>query len=584
MNKVRQKTKQVSFGRDVCARVCFLLVVAALLGRAVYLQFSIHDMLRAEGDNLHIRNQILPSYRGTILDREGEILAVSVPGAAAFADPSVMDDIDAASREIAGQLNLDYPALRDKLNKRKDKQFVYIKRQLNEDEVERLRNLSIEGLHLRNEYRRVYPLREETSHLLGVTDIDGVGIEGIEKVLNSHLQGQPGRKRVLLNRYERIINEEMKIVPQPGKDLALSIDKRIQYYAYSALKKALHKHRADVGAVVVMDARSGEILAIANLPSFNPNVRSGYTAQNRRNRALTDEFEPGSTIKPFIAAALLDHQYMDLDEKIQTAPGYYEAHGKEIRDILNYGELTLAEVIIKSSNVGISKAIAGSKEEERQGLSKEEAWNYLRRLGFGRMSGTSFPGEAEGYLRNYLEWGQTDKVIMSYGYGLSVSAVQLASAYAAIANDGRMPQVTLFKTPAEGVYGEQVMQADTARALRGVLERVVREGTGKEAQVSGFTIAGKTGTTRKIKNHDYVDEYISLFAGFAPASEPRIVAVVVLDNPTSGEYYGGRVAAPVFSEVAWQALRILNVPGDDIPEDVPSDAPSDNIQYTMGNR
>ena len=547
----------------------FFTAVILLLSEAVYLQYTSHDLLQQEGDNRQLRDVSIPVYRGMITDRNGKLLAVSIPAYAAFANPQQFGHQHFNIDKVARLLRIDPEKLRARLRAQQDKQFAYIKRQLTEEEADNLQGLGIEGVYLQREYRRLYPTGETVAHLVGVTDIDGVGIEGAEKIFNKHLQGREGTKRVLHDLYGRAINDiEMLETPHQGKHLALSIDQRIQYYAYRELNSAVNKHRAQTGSVLVMDVRSGEILAAANQPSFNPNARNHYVPEHRRNRILTDVFEPGSAIKPFIAAALLEHQYMDLSESIQTAPGFYSISGQKIKDIRNFGRLDLSEIIIKSSNVGISKAAMR--------LTPEEMWIFIQGLGFGQIPGTGFPGEAEGKLNHHSEWYDTDQAIMSYGYGITVSPLQLASAYAAIANDGWMPHPSLYKISYSEVQGKQVFAAKTAQLLKQALQQVVTSGTGTKARVPGFTTAGKTGTTRKIAKTGYMNEYISIFAGFAPVNNPAVVVVVVIDGPMNGEYYGGRVAAPVFSEVVSNTLRILNIPEDDVT----GSYMSENIHYT----
>ena len=564
-------------GRYYLVLGMFLIAVITLLGKTIHLQYSYGDILQKAGRDRQVRNVNVPAYRGMVTDRKGEPLAISVPAYAATVNPQQFDNSAELVKKIADVLAIDVKKIHSILEARKDKQFAYLKRQLSEYEAEQLENLSANGINLRREYRRFYPMGEATSHLIGVTNIDGVGIEGVERSLDAYLQGQHGTKKILRDRYGGVIHDfGTQTPPQHGREIALSIDRRIQYHAYRLLKSAIYQHRAESGSVLVMDARSGEILAIANQPFFNPHDRNknNYVPNHRRNRALTDAFEPGSTIKPFIMAALLEHQHMLPSEKIQTDPGYYDLSGKtrkRVRDVKNFGELTLEEVIIKSSNVGIIKSAMR--------LTSSEMWQLMNRLGFGQIPGTDFPGETEGSLRNYFDWHDTDQAIMSYGYGLSVSAVQLAAAYAAIANNGWMPRPTLYKTNALDVQGEKIFKSETARTLRSVLERVVSVGTGKKAQIPGYTAAGKTGTTRKTKGSKYVNEYISIFSGFAPADNPAVVTVVVIDGATAGEYYGGRVAGPIFSEITRHALWLLNIPEDNIPDSYQPE----NLSYIMND-
>ena len=552
---------RVSGWRRLFTLLVFVVVVAGLLWRAVYLQHYRQNTLQREAANRQLRTVEIPAHRGMITDRNGYPLAVSTPVYAAWVDPVKFDFSGDAIRRLAAALEFDAADLHAKLERRKHKRFVYVKRHLKPGVAWRVRKLELDGVALRREHRRFYPMSEAAAHLIGATNLDDTGIEGVEKQFDEIFRGVPGKKRVLRDRYGRTV-EQVALVspPKPGKRLTLTIDRNIQYRTYRALKTAVKKHGARSGSAVLMDAHSGEILALVNQPSFNPNTRR-FVPEHRRNRALTDEFEPGSTIKPFIAALLLEKERASFNERINTAPGYYKVSGEMIADFKNYGELTLPEVIIKSSNVGISKAAAMA--------SAEELWRMLRELGFGRTPGTGFPGETGGRLPHYVDWRGFDQAAISYGYGASVSLLQLVHAYSVFANDGWRPPLSLVQgTPASEKV--RVFTPETARAVRGVLERVVAEGTGKKAAIEGFTIAGKTGTVHKSRQGEYVEEeYLSLFVGFAPgkgtdhpSGRPRLVAAVMLDTPTGNDYFGGDVAAPVFAEIMRDALRRLGVPGN----------------------
>lgn len=549
-------------GRWRGAVVLLLLsaAMAALVARALHLQHYQQGRLQNEADQRQLRIIEIPARRGRILDRNGAQLAVSTPVHAAWIDPARFDPADA--RAVADVFSMPQRRLRERLARASGRRFLYVKRHVTPDLAARLRRLRLGGVHLKREYRRYYPAGEVSAHVVGVTDVDGVGIEGIEKAYDEILHARPGAKRVLRDRRARSVRDLGLIeAPRYGRDLALSFDQRIQYHAYRALKEAIEKHAAAAGSVVVLDARSGEILASVNHPSFNPNERRAYPPAERRHRAFIDVFEPGSAIKPFIIAALIDGGYAEPETTIETSPGYYKiSRDKTIKDIRDYGRLDLGGILVKSSNVGVSKAV---------GLIPEnKLWGMLDRLGFGHLPGTGFPGEAGGKLRYYDEWHETDHVVVSYGYGVSVSPLQLAHMYTAFANDGWQPTLSFLK---DNPYLDkrQVFKPRTARVVRAMLRRVVSdEGTGRLAKVRGFTTAGKTGTTRKSAADLGEDnEYFSLFAGFAPAREPRLVAVVLIDAPSRGGYFGGQVAAPVFSRVMFESLRLMNVADDERPDD-----------------
>ena len=415
------------------------------------------------------------------------------------------------------------------------------------------------GVNLQREYKRYYPAGEVAAHLVGFTNVDDSGQEGVELAFNDWLQGMPGEKRVLKDRYGRTVQNVESLRPaSPGKALHLSIDRRVQYLAYRELKAAVQRHGARGGSLVMLDAKTGEVMAMAAQPAYNPNNRSGLKSENYRNRAVTDVFEPGSTMKPFtIAAALMSGSY-STRSLIQTAPGYVKVLDHTIRDERNYGTLDLASIIKKSSNVGAAK-IALS-------LGPRPLWQLYSDLGFGLPTGSGFPGESAGVLNSYHNWSEVQLATIAFGYGISTTALHLAQAYDALANDGVMLPVSLTRLD-KPVTGRRVIPAAIAREVRKMLEGVVQTGgTGLRADVPGYRIAGKTGTVHKTANGVYAeDRYQSLFAGMAPASDPDLVLVVVIDEPQGSDYYGGLVAAPVFSRVMQGALRILNIPPDDLP-------------------
>ncbi len=417
--------------------------------------------------------------------------------------------------------------------------------------------LGIEGVYLQREYRRYYPLSEVAAHVVGFTNVDDVGQEGIELAFEKHLGGTSGSKRVLRDRTGQTVADVEPIrTPKPGRDLVLSIDKRIQYLAYRTLLAAVKHNRARAGSAVVLDSRTGEVLAMVNQPSYNPNNRADRLGSRFRNRAVTDVFEPGSTVKPFTIAAALGSGRFDTDSLVDTAPGQIKVGKYLVKDSRNHGKIDLTTIVQKSSNVGASKIALA--------LPPEELWKTFSRFGFGEVSGAGFPGEASGVLNHYFDWGEVHKATLSYGYGISVTALQLARAYAAIANDGKLPQVT-FELVDGGAPAVRVISEEVSLKLRRMLETVVTlGGTGAMARLDGYRVAGKTGTVRKVTPDGYSeDRYVAMFAGLAPMSSPRIVTVVVIDEPSAGEYYGGRVAAPAFAEITQGALRLLSVAPDD---------------------
>ena len=540
--------------RHLLVLFLFAAIALALLARAVYLQHHNRPVLQQEADNRHLRTVEIPARRGMITDRNGEPLAVSTPVYDVWVDPLRFDFTDETVGRLAAVLDLDPAHVRGLVESRRDKRFVYIKRHVKPLVRNQVMALSLPGVDLLHERRRFYPMSEAAAHLIGVTDLDGVGIEGVEKQFDGGLRGISGKKKVLRNRHgDAFENVALVSASKEGKSLALTLDHNLQYHAYKTLATAVKRHGARGGAVVLLDARNGEVLAMVNEPSFNPNVRES-PARNRRNTALIDTFEPGSTVKPLVMAALLNGGYASPDRIFDTSR--HPLH-KDIFDIKNYGSLTLEEVVIKSSNIGMSKAAMP--------MPAKELWQTFRRLGFGQILGTGFPGEAGGQLHHFLDWSPRDKAGLSYGYGVSVTLLNLAYAYTAFANDGRRPALSLVEDR-DITAGDRLFEPEVAHSVKRILERVVAEGTGKRAAVDGFRVAGKTGTTHKSKRGGYAsDRYLALFVGFAPVSDPRLVAAVMIDEPdVQREYYGGAVAAPVFSRIMQYALRRLNVPRDDI--------------------
>ena len=536
----------------------FFCAMISLMGRAVYLQVMDGAFLLKQGQARHITKVDLPAYRGNIVDRNGKLLAVSTPVKSVYANPALFPveqkAFNLSTAQLAQLLEMPVGKLRKRIQRNRGKQFIYLKRRIIPELAERVAALNIDGIKLERTYRRYYPTGEVASHILGFTNIDDKGQEGLELAYDDWLQGVPGVKRVVRNGKSQSVEpiDQLKAAV-PGQDLVLSIDQRIQYLAYLELKKTVLAHKAKSGSLVILKAKTGEVLAMVNQPSFNPNQRSGGGGK-RRNRAITDVFEPGSTIKPFAVACAMAQGFSPRTF-IDTRPGYFRVGRNVVRDIHNYGVIDVSRVLQKSSNIGVSKIALSMKPEQ--------LWQCYDRLGFGRLAGTGFPGESNGKLPGFQSWRQFKQATLSFGYGLSMSTMQLARAYMAIANDGLMSPVTLLQ-PEEEVVTERVFSAHVAQQVRRMLELVVsREGTAVRAAISGFRVAGKTGTVKKVGAGGYTkNQYLALFAGMAPASDPELVMAVVIDDPATQTYYGGTVAAPVFSTVMDGALRLLGIAPD----------------------
>lgn len=538
------------------------VVAGLLLFRAFDLHIFSKDFLQEEGAARHLRTVTLSAHRGVISDRHGEPLAISTPVDSVWVNPAEFATAQKRWSDIAAVLELTRASLQKTVSSRKDKEFVYLRRRIDPNMADKVRALDIPGVYLQREYRRYYPAGEVAGHILGFTNIDDKGQEGLELAYNDWLSGKNGSKRVIKDRLGHIVEDVERISsPEPGKGLTLSIDRRIQYLAYRELKAAVQAHGARSGAAVVLDARTAEVLAMVNQPTFNPNNRVGLNGKFYRNRAVTDVFEPGSTIKPFTIAAALKSGRYQANSLVDTSPGFYTLGEHTVKDPRDYGRIDLSTVIQKSSNVGASR-IALS-------LPAGEFWETFALLGFGAPTGSGFPGESYGSLRDYASWSSFEQATMSFGYGLSVTPLQLAHAYTILAHDGRLRPVSfnrINRQQADERAGDAVFDEYTLKAVRRMMEGVVSvAGTGKRARIAGYRVAGKTGTVKKLAASGYSeDRHIAVFAGMVPASAPRLVMVVMVDEPTRGEYYGGRVAAPVFSRVMSGALRLLDVPPDDI--------------------
>jgi cell division protein FtsI (penicillin-binding protein 3) len=538
------------------ARLLFMLLLLGLCGlvaRAVYLQGIRNDFLQQKGDARYGRTVDIVAHRGMITDRYGEPLAISTPVESVWASPNDVEATLPQMKQLGRILGMDVREVKSRLlDTARD--FVYLKRQLPPDQAEKVVSMEVPGISLQREYRRYYPGGEVTAHLLGFTNLDDNGQEGLELEFQDRLGGKAGSQRVIKDRRGHIVEDVASIrAPKPGSDLALSIDSKIQYLAYRELKLAVEQHHAKSGSIVVLDAKSGEVLALSNWPSYNPNNRKKPSLAVLRNRAVTDQFEPGSTMKPFTVATALEAGKVKPDTVIDTEDGAMTIGGRTIHDSHPETELTVAQVIQKSSNVGAAKMALS--------LEPEVFWHSLSEAGFGEPTSSGFPGEASGKLRDYKTWRPIEQATMSYGNGISVSLLQLARAYTVFANDGELKPISLLKENAPPV-GKRIFSAITAREVRDMLELVVQPGgTAPLAQINGYRVAGKTGTAHKLEGGRYVNRYVASFVGLAPASNPRLIVAVMIDEP-NGVYYGGQVAAPVFSNVMGSALRLLNVPND----------------------
>ncbi|HSH48797.1 MAG TPA: penicillin-binding transpeptidase domain-containing protein [Halomonas sp.] len=533
-----------------------LLGLALLVWRAVDLQVVDRTFLKGQGDARTVRVDPIPAHRGMITDRHGEPLAISTPVVTLWANPQELPDDGILRLQLARALGLDLDALNARIERYASREFMYLRRRMTPARAQRVLDLRVPGVHRREEYKRYYPAGEVIAQLVGVTNVDDRGQEGLELAYDSYLAGVPGQRRVLKDRRGQLVRDlEVLREAEPGGNLALSIDQRLQYMAYRELKNAVDEHSADGGVLLLMDAKTGEVLAMANQPSYNPNNRDDLDPQGLRNQAIVDVFEPGSVIKPLAMAALLETGHFPLDTVVDTSPGWMRIDRFTIHDVSNNGALNLAGILRKSSNIGMAKLTLS--------LDEPVIPAKYRALGLGQAPETGFPGESTGSLPAPARWSSSQWAALSYGYGLSVSSLQLASAFTAIVNDGRRMPPSLLKQPAPPA-GEQVIRPGVANQVLAMMDEVVAPGTGAQrALVPGYSVAGKTGTVRKTGSGGYQEKaYRSLFVGIAPVSDPRIVAVVMIDHPKGDAYYGGAVAAPVFSRIAGSALRILDVPPD----------------------
>jgi cell division protein FtsI (penicillin-binding protein 3) len=558
--------KTVTFNHNPLLQLCLsrwrgrvVLVVllsgmAVLVGRSLYLQSVHNEFLQAKGEMRYARVLKMPATRGRIADRNGALLAVSTPVSSIWALPSDASQLEPGQlRQLAQLLEMNVTELNARITGGRD--FVFLKRQVSPELAAKVAALNLPGIHQQKEFRRFYPSGEVMAHMVGFTGVEDRGQEGVELAFERLLAGQPGSRRVIKDRRGQVVEDAQSIrPPRDGEDVALAMDGRIQYLAYSALREAVQQHHARAGSVVVVDVRTGEVLALVNAPAFNPNNRAHLSGEQLRNRVFTDTFEPGSIMKPFVAAMAMESGKFRATTPIDINPGGFSIGNRTIHDTHHHRTLTVAEIIQKSSNIGVAK----------MGLAfePETMWAFYDRLGFGSPPGLGFPGEASGDLRPAKAWKPIEQATMSYGYGISVSLIQVARAYLAFARNGDLVPLSLTRvdTPPVGV---QVFSPQVAHEMRNIMETVVGPGgTAIRARVPGYRVAGKTGTANKIEGGTYTNKYVSSFVGIAPVSNPRLVVAVMIDEPSGSQHYGGMVAAPVFSQVVEGALRALGVAPD----------------------
>ncbi len=528
---------------------------AILAGRAAYVQVLGNDFFQKQGEVRFARTLELPASRGRIMDRNGLVLAYNVPAPSLWAIPEDVQATPAQLAELARLLDLPLADLKLRLSD-DDKTFVWLKRQVDDSVAKKIAELGIKGIYQRSGYKRQYPDGEAAAHVVGFANVENLGQEGVELAFDKQLAGQPGSRRVIKDRFGRVVEDVGEQVPPvDGRDLQLSIDSKVQFFAYQKLRDAVLEHKAKAGSVVVLDAQSGEVLALANYPSYTPDKRVHLSGAQLRNRAMTDTFEPGSTMKAFAVAAAMEQGLVQPETMIQTAPGRLTLGGSTISDAHPQGQLSVAQVIQKSSNVGTVKMAMQ--------MQPREMWEFYARVGFGQKPQIPFPGSVSGRLRPYKTWRPIEQATMSYGYGLSVSLFQLAHAYTVFARDGDLVPVSLLKST-EPVAGAPVFSQKNAMAMRQMLHTVTQPGgTAQKAQTIGYSVGGKTGTTHKQEGKGYADKkYRGFFVGLAPVEKPRIVVAVMIDEPSNGRYYGGDVAAPVFAETVQQTLRMMGLPPD----------------------
>lgn len=535
-----------------------MLAMAILVCRAIFLQVFDTQFLKQQGDRRHIGVVTVPAYRGKIVDRNDVPLAISTPVESVWVNPQHFKvEEQEKFRQITKLLKLPIKKTNSLLNANDSKRFAYLKRRVNPVLINKIKNLQVKGVYFEREFKRFYPSGAVSAHVVGFTDIDDVGQEGMERAYEQSLKGTAGKKRIIRDGRRRAINDkdiENIKAPVSGQDIVLSIDQRLQYLAFKALQSGYVEHKAFSASIVVLDAKNGEILAAASQPSFNPNSRKGLKGHLYRNRAMLDIFEPGSVVKPFVIAAALDGGYIDEDTQIETH-GFYRVGRNLVKDIRNYGTLDLMHTLKKSSNVAISKIALM--------MPSEYFWGKYNQLGFGSSANAGFPGESSGELLDFNRWYDFEKATLSYGYGVSTSTLQLARAYTALADEGVLHSVSLLKREIDH-DAKRVFTKKTANQVREMLEHVLKkDGTAYQARVDGYRVAGKTGTVKKAMAGGYTeDRYLAVFVGLAPASDPRFVIAVMVDEPSAGKYYGGLVAGPIFAKAMAGALRAYGVEPD----------------------
>ncbi|MBW3697133.1 peptidoglycan glycosyltransferase FtsI [Vibrio sp. T187] len=536
------------------------LAFAALVGRVAYIQIVEPDNLIRQGDLRSVRVKALPSARGIISDRNGEPLAVSVPVEAVWADPKTIFDNDGLNDKdrwyaLADVLGLERQGLISKISANKSRRFIYLQRQVSPAMAKYIRELKLAGVGLKAESRRYYPAGEVSAHLIGVTGIDGHGLEGVERSYDKWLTGEAGKRTIRKDRYGRVVENISLEEREQGKPLELTIDQRLQAIAYRAIKQAVADHRATSGSAVLLDVKTGAVLAMVNAPSYNPNNRSDLQSFKMRNRVLTDAMEPGSTVKPFVVLAALENGSADPSTVIDTGNGIMQIGGSRVRDTSKVGKADLATILKKSSNIGVAKLALDMPLEALLGMYSS--------VGLGEMSGLNLVGETSGIFPNRRRWSKFEIATLSFGYAISVTPIQLAHAYATLANAGRYEPIHIIESNQQE-FSKQIISPENAQMVLEMLEGVTQKGgTATRAAVPGYRVAAKTGTSRKAAAGGYSDEYIAITSGVAPVSDPRVSLVVIVNEPQGDQYYGGSVAAPVFSEIMKGALQILNVAPDE---------------------
>ncbi|RKZ81141.1 MAG: penicillin-binding protein 2 [Gammaproteobacteria bacterium] len=559
MSRKSKAVNSVGVWRINVVRLVFLSLVLGLGWRLTDIQVLNPDFLRNQGDARHVRKVPVAAHRGMILDRHGEPLAISTPVHSVWVNPQEINVDSVKLPKLAKVLHLNAKKIKNKINSNQNREFIYLKRRVAPETANKVKQLNIAGVALQREYKRFYPTGEVVAHIVGFTNVDDIGQEGLELTHDSVLTGVPGLKRMIRDSRGNYVGggEQLKETKH-GQNISLSIDLRLQYLTYQALKASVQKYNARSGSAVILDIKTGEVLAMVNQPSFNPNSRRGLRNSEYRNRAVTDLFEPGSTVKPFTVASGLKSGKYTPSTIIDTRPGTLRVSGHTIKDFRNYGQISVSTLIQKSSNVAASK-IALS-------LKPEQLWQDFSAFGLAEPTGAYFPGEAMGHLPDPQKWRKLDRATLAYGYGVSSSALQLARGYMVLANGGILRPVSFVKVD-KPAQGRRVFSQDDMKQVLTMMERVVQPGgTAQKAAVENYTVAGKTGTVKKAASGGYADkQYLSLFAGVIPATQPRLAMVVMIDDPQGKEYYGGLVAAPVFSEVMTGAMRLLNITPDDLP-------------------